>query len=260
MRPLVFAHRGGAGLSPENTMPAFERGLAMGADGLEFDVHLSRDDVPVVIHDPTVDRTTDGTGAVASLTAAEMAALDAGYRFDADGGFPWRGRAGGVPALADILARYAGVPLIIELKTAEPRLAQRVVDMVRAAGLTGHVTIGSFLQGALDAVRAYAPEFRTGADVDEIKDGMAATLFGEGAGPLPFHAFQVPEIFAGQRIVTPEFVARARAAGVGFTVWTVNDAEHARRLLDWGVDGLITDRPDLTAPAVRAWWAERAAE
>jgi glycerophosphoryl diester phosphodiesterase len=260
MRPLVYAHRGGAGLTPENTMTAFDRGLAHGADGLEFDVHLSKDGVPVIIHDPTVDRTTDGAGAVAELTAAELAALDAGHHFDPDAGFPWRGRVGGVPALIDVLARHTRVPLIIELKTAEPALAQTVIDMVRAAGLTDHVTIGSFLQGALDAVRNYAPEFRTGADVDEIKGGLAATLFDDAAGPLPFHAFQVPEIFAGQRIVTPEFVARARAAGAGFTVWIINDAEHVRRLLEWGVDGIITDRPDIAVPTVHEWWAARSAE
>ena len=237
-------------------MAAFDCGLAAGADGLEFDVHLSKDGEPVIIHDPTVDRTTDGTGAVAGLTVAELAALDAGYRFDPDGGFPWRGRAGSVPALAAVLARHTRVPLIIELKTADPRLAERVIDMVRAAGLTHRVTIGSFLPGALDAVRSYAPEFRTGADVDEIKGGVADTLF-TAAAPLPFHAFQVPEIFAGQRIVTPDFVARARAAGAGFTVWTVNDADTIRRLLEWGVDGIISDRPDVAAATVRAFLESR---
>lgn len=250
MRPLVFAHRGGAGLAPENTLPAFDRGLSFGADGLEFDVRLSKDGVPVIIHDPTVDRTTDGTGAVDELTAAELAGLDAGYHFSPDAGFPWRGRAGGVPALADLVARYSSVPLIIELKTAEPALARAVIDMVRAAGLTDHVTIGSFLPGALDAVRSYAPEFRTGADVDEIKGGVTATLV--GTGPVPFHAFQVPEIFAGQRIVTPEFVANAHQAGVGVIVWTINEPDDIRRLLDWGVDGLITDRPDVAVAAVDA--------
>jgi glycerophosphoryl diester phosphodiesterase len=257
MRPQVFGHRGGAGLAPENTMPAFDRGVSFGADGLEFDVRLSKDGVPVIIHDPTVDRTTNGTGAVADLTADELASLDAGYRFEQDGEYPWRGRGGGVPALADVLTRFPGVPLLIELKTQERRLPYRVVDMVRAAGPTDHLIIGSFLQGALDAVRTYAPEIRTGADVDQIKGGVASTLFETPPDPLPFHAFQVPEMFDGQRIVTPQFVARARAAGVGFTVWTVNDAENIRRLLDWGVDGIITDRPDIAVPAVRAWWGER---
>ena len=259
MRPLVFAHRGGAGLAPENTIPAFDLGASLGVDGLEFDVHLSRDGVPVIIHDPTVDRTTNGTGAVADLTAAQLASLDAGYRFEQGGEFPWRGRGGGVPALADLLARYAGVAFIIELKTGDPRLAHLVVDLVRAAGLASQVTIGSFHEGALDAVRAYAPEIRTGADVDEIKDGMAGTLASGAFRPLQFDAFQVPEIFAGQRVVTPEFIARAHAAGVGFIVWTINDSENIRRLLDWGIDGLITDRPDIAVPTVREWYRARPA-
>ena len=101
MRPLVFAHRGGAALAPENTIPAFENGLALGADGLELDVHLSRDGVPVVIHDPTVDRTTERTGAVAGMSAAELAALDAGYRFEKDGARPFRGRGTGVRRLGE---------------------------------------------------------------------------------------------------------------------------------------------------------------
>jgi glycerophosphoryl diester phosphodiesterase len=252
MRPVVFAHRGGLALAPENTMAAFDNGLACGADGLEFDVHLSHDGVPVIIHDPTVDRTTNGTGAVADLTAAELAALDAGWRFELDGTFPFRGRGLGVPALSDVLARYRSVPLLVELKTSEPRLARTVADLVRQAGAVDRVTIGSFHEGALDAVRAYAPEFRTGADVDEIKGGVAATLFEQARRPLQFHAFQVPEIFAGSRIVTPEFIAHAHEAGVGVIVWTINEPEDIRRLIGWGVDGLITDRPDVAVETIRA--------
>ena len=260
MRPVVFAHRGGLALAPENTIAAFDNGLACGADGLEFDVHLSKDGVPVVMHDPTVDRTTNGTGALADLTAAELAALDAGYRFERHGTFPFRGLGHGVPALADLLDRYRAVPLIVELKTSEPRLAHAVVDLIRRAGAVDRVAIGSFHDGALDAVRAYAPEIRTGADVDEIKGGVSAALFDNGRSPLQFHSFQVPEIFAGSRIVSPEFIARAHEAGAGVIVWTINEPDDIRRLLDWGVDGLITDRPDVAAPTVREWWADRVAE
>jgi len=253
MRPLVFAHRGGAALAPENTIPAFDNGLAFGADGLEFDVHLSKDGVPVIIHDPTVDRTTDGTGAVADLTAAELAALDAGYRFDPDGGFPWRGRAGGVPALRDVLARHTGVPLIVELKTPDPRLAHAVIERIRAARVGEHVTIGSFHDAALETVRECAPEIRTGATTAEIRAAVTMTRVGGAAAPLRFDAFQVPIVFNGQPVVTPELVGWARAAGAGFTVWIVNDPTDIRRLLDWGVDGLITDRPDIAAPIVQAY-------
>lgn len=250
---MIFAHRGGAALAPENTLAAFDSGLACGADGIELDVRLSRDGVPVVVHDPTLDRTTDAAGPVEHLSAAELAAVDAGYRFDRQGAFPFRGRGIGVPALKDVLDRYRTTAMIVELKSAEPRLARAVVEDIRATGTLGRVTIGSFQKGALDAVRACDPSVRTGADMDEIRSGLDASLPSAGAGRPSFDAFQVPEVYAGMRIVTPEFVARAHGAGVGVVVWTVDRDEDILRLLDWGVDGLITDRPDIAVPVVRAW-------
>lgn len=257
VRPQVYAHRGGAGLAPENTIAAFDNGLALGADGLELDVQLSRDGVPVVIHDPTLDRTTDADGPVSDRTAEELASLDAGYRYVRDGLFPFRGRGFGVPALRDVLARYPSTPLIVELKGSDARLAQAVVDDLHAAGVPGHVTVGSFSQGALDAVRAYDPSIRTGADMDEIRNELEADVFGKRRSRLLFHSYQVPEVYAGVRVVSPEFVARSHAAGATVIVWIVNLEADIRRLLDWGVDGVITDRPDVAVPTVRAWWEER---
>jgi glycerophosphoryl diester phosphodiesterase len=260
MRPMVFAHRGGAALAPENTMTAFDNGLALGADGIELDVRLSRDGVAVVLHDPTLDRTTDATGPVEDRTAAELAACDAGYRFERDGAFPYRGLGLGVPALRDVLERYRGTALIVELKAADARLARVVVDDIRATAAAGRVTIGSFQKGALDAVRACDPSIRTGADMDEIRGGVD-TSPSPGLRRQPaFVAFQVPEVYAGTRIVTPDFVARAHDAGVGVVVWTVDREDDIRRLLGWGVDGLITDRPDIAVPVVRAWIGATAAE
>jgi glycerophosphoryl diester phosphodiesterase len=253
MRPSVFAHRGGAGLAPENTMPAFDNGLAFGVDGLELDIRLSRDGVPVVVHDPTVDRTTNGTGAVADMTAAELADLDAGYRFGRDGVFPFRGQGIGVPALGGVLDRYQRVPLLVELKTADPRLASLVVDQIRAVDGIGRITVGSFHQGALDAVRACEPRIRTGADTDEIKSELASAVFGSGARRPSFQSFQVPELYAGMRVVTREFIVRAHDVGVSVIVWTVDREQDILRLLEWGVDGLITDRPDVAVPVVRQW-------
>src|SRR5262245_39042248 len=125
---IVYAHRGGSALRPENTIVAFDHGLSLGADGLEFDVHLSRDGVVVVHHDSTLERTTNGRGPLAALTADELSRLDAGAHFD---GF--RGHAGGVPALRDVLRRYREARLIIELKVNEPELARRTIDELRAA-------------------------------------------------------------------------------------------------------------------------------
>jgi glycerophosphoryl diester phosphodiesterase len=112
-RPLVFAHRGGAALAPENTVVAFEGGLSHGADGMELDVHLSRDGVPVVIHDGKVDRTTNGRGEVASFSAAELATLDAGFHFNPSGGFPFRDLGHGVPTLEAVLARWPAARVIV---------------------------------------------------------------------------------------------------------------------------------------------------
>jgi len=255
MRPMIFAHRGGAALAPENTIVAFDNGLATGADGIELDVRLSLDGVAVVMHDPTLDRTTDATGPVGNLTATELADVDAGYRFGRDGAFPYRGAGLGVPALRDVLHRYRTASIIVELKSAEPRLAHAVVEDIHATGTLGGVTVGSFQKGALDAVRDCDPSVRTGADMDEIRSGLDASAAGGSSDPPAFDAFQVPEVYAGTRIVTPEFVARAHRAGVSVVVWTVDREDDMRRLLEWGVDGLITDRPDLAVPAVKAFVA-----
>jgi glycerophosphoryl diester phosphodiesterase len=249
---MVYAHRGGAALAPENTLVAFDAGLAAGADGIELDVRLSRDGVAVVMHDSTLDRTTDATGPVDGRTAAELAGLDAGCRFERDGAFPFKGRSIGVPSLRDVLDRHRGTALIVELKSADPRLAEVVVGEIHAAGAISRVTVGSFQKGALDAVRALDPGIRTGADTEDVRSG----LDGVGARRI-FHALQVPEVFAGTRVVTPEFIAKAHDAGVTVVVWTVNQMDDMRRLLDWGVDGLITDRPDIAVPLVRDWFVGR---
>jgi glycerophosphoryl diester phosphodiesterase len=253
MRPVVYAHRGGAGLAPENTMTAFDTGLAAGADGIELDVRLALDGVAVVIHDSTVDRTTDAVGLVDARTAGELAGLDAGCRFELDGAYPFRGHGIGVPSLRAVLERHQGVAVIIELKSPDPRLAKAVVGDIHAAGALGRATVGSFQKGALDGVRALDPAIRTGADMDDVRSGLATAPGGDRLVKPAFDAFQVPELYAGTRVVTPEFIARAHEAGVTVMVWTVNQADQMRRLLDWGVDGLITDRPDIAVPLVRAW-------
>ena len=252
MRPLVFAHRGGAGLAPENTLVAVEIGLSTGADGIELDVRLSRDGVAVLMHDPTLDRTTNGTGPVDQRTADDLAALDAACRFERAGAFPFADQGIGVPTLRDVIDRCRETSLIIELKSADPRLVRAVVDDIHAAGVVGHVTVGSFQKGALEAVRALDPAIRTGADMDDVRNSV------EGVAAQPaFETFQVPEVYAGMRIVTPAFIDRAHGAGVTVMVWTVNHQDDMRRLLDWGVDGLITDRPDIAVPLVREWHAGR---
>jgi glycerophosphoryl diester phosphodiesterase len=230
----VFAHRGGSKIGPENTIAAFDRGLAAGADGLELDVHLSRDGSVVVHHDRLLDRTTRGKGPLGNRTAAELAELD-------------------VPVLRDVLARYPDTRLIIELKESAAALAHAVVDAVRSAGAAERVCLGSFSTKALYAARQLAPEIATSAGRLEARIALYRSWCGIPPAGAAYRAFQVPEISGLTRVVSPRFVKLAHRAGLAVQVWTVDEPEDIRRLLDWGVDGIISDRPDVAAELVRDW-------
>ena len=252
----MYAHRGGSALRPENTIASFDHGLSLGADGLELDVHLSRDGVVVVHHDETVDRTTGGTGLVSSLTAAELGAVDTGYWFrplaDAGGGgFPFRGQGLGVPRLREVLDRYPGVPIIIELKVNHAELARRTIDELRAAGVIDRVALGSFGWRVLHAAREYEPRIPTGASREEARWALYRSWIGWPLGRPSYREFQVPERAGSTTIISPRFIAHAQRAGLPVKVWTVDEPDDMRRLIAWGVDGLITDRPDLAVAAVR---------
>jgi glycerophosphoryl diester phosphodiesterase len=249
--PIVYAHRGGAALRPENTIAAFDHGLALGADGLEFDVHLSSDGVVVIHHDQTLERTTSGRGALMHHTAAELAALDACCHFaDASGRYPYRGQGFGVPTLREVLHRYPHAQLIIELKRSGSALAHAVVDEVRAAQAIDRVAIGSFHGGALRAVRAYEPRLPTGAARTETRLALYRSWVGWPLGSTPYQEFQVPPRSGLTPIVTRRFVAHAHRAGVPVKVWTVNDPDEIRRLVSYGVDAVITDRPDVARAVI----------
>ena len=253
-RPLVYAHRGGAALRPENTLAAFDHGLALGADGLEFDVRFSRDGVVVVHHDATLERTTGATGPIAERTADELASVDAGYWFQSpgsgDGAYPFRGVGMGVPTLKSVLARYRDARLIIELKLNEPELAHRVIDEVKAADATDRVALGAFGWRVLRAARQYEPAIPTGAAGEETRWALYRSWVGWPLGRTAYREFQVPERSGATTIVTPRFVAHAHRAGLPVKVWTVNDPADMRRLLQWGADALISDRPDVAVGVV----------
>jgi glycerophosphoryl diester phosphodiesterase len=257
-RPLVFAHRGGAALRPENTMAAFDHGLALGADGIELDVHLSRDGIVVVHHDDTLDRTTDARGPIAARTADELARVDAGYWFTPTAGgapaeYPFRGQQIGIPALAAVLERHVDARVIIELKTAEAELARRTIDQVRGAGAAGRVVLGSFHGRALAAARKYAPDIPTGAASEETRWALYRSRVRWPLGRTKYREFQVPERSGATTIVTPQFIAHAHRAGLPVRVWTVNERSDIVRLLEWGADSVISDRPDVAVDVIRAW-------
>jgi glycerophosphoryl diester phosphodiesterase len=252
-RPLVFAHRGGSALAPENTLPAFDNALALGVDGLELDVHLSRDGVVVVHHDGRLERTTNLAGPIDERSADELSRADAGYFFNGGEGFPFRGRGAGVPALAQVLARYRDVRIIIELKQDSTRLARATVDAVRAAGALDRVCLGSFWRRALRLAREIEPSIATSAAREEVRWALYRSWCRWPISGAPYSGYQVPEWSGSTHVVSPRFVAAAGRAGLAVQVWTVDRADDARRLLGWGVEGLITDRPDLVGPLVKSF-------
>lgn len=253
-RPLVFAHRGGCALGPENTLAAFDRGMAAGADGLELDVHLSADGVVVVHHDATLERCTDAAGPVAGRTAAELARVDAGSRFlSVDGRPVFKGQGIGVPTLREVLRRFAGVPTIIEMKVDAEAMGRALVDEIRAADAVGWTCAAGFGCRATRTVRALLPELATSACSDEVRLALYRSWIGWPVRHARFGGYQIPERSGRHRIVSPRFIAHAHRAGLKVQVWTVDEEPDMRRLLSWGVDALISNRPDL-AVGVRNEW------
>jgi glycerophosphoryl diester phosphodiesterase len=247
-RPLVFAHRGGAALAPENTLAAFDNGLALGADGIELDVRLSRDGVVVVSHDATLDRTSDRCGRVADFTADELSQVDAGYAFCRAGDRPFRGCGLGVPRLETVLNRYPAARVIVELKENTASLARATVDVLRRTNAFHRVCLGAFGLRALRAARALEPALATSAAREEVRLALYRSWIRWPVTRVPYRGYQVCEIAGATRVVSPRFVAVSHRAGLPVQVWTVNDEDAARRLLGWGVDALISDRPDLMLP------------
>jgi glycerophosphoryl diester phosphodiesterase len=232
-RPLVFAHRGGGALAPENTLAAFDNGLRLGADGLELDVHLSRDGIVVVHHDRLLDRTTRLTGALVERTAEALQRAD-------------------VPRLEDVLARYRDCRVIIELKVNSPALAHAAVDVVRRGDAVARVCFGSFGWRVLRAVRALEPAVATSAAREEVRWALYRSWCRWPVMDVGYSGYQIPELAGRTRVVSRRFVEYAHRAGLGVQVWTVDTEQDARRLVEWGVDALITDRPDIIVPVIRS--------
>ncbi len=247
-RPLVMAHQGGADLAPSNTMAAFRNAAQMGVDVLELDVHTTKDGVVVVIHDATVDRTTNGTGRVHDLALSDLQKLDAGYQFSTDNGqtFPFRSEGVTIPTLQEVLAAFPALRINIEIKQVDPPMEQAVADLIQQAGAQARVLVVASNSDVIERFRALMPEVATGASESEVRSFFYAQTLRVSALYRPTaDALQVPENFGNIQVLSPHFVQAAHARDVAVHAWTINDAESMRRLLAMGVDGIITDRPDL---------------
>lgn len=250
---IVMAHRGGGGRWPENTMLAFQNAAALGVDGLELDIHSTADDVLVVIHDAVVDRVTNGRGAVQNFTLAELQQLDAGYHWTNDGGqtYPFRGQGVTIPTLAEVFAAFPDLWINIDMKQSQPSLVAPFVALLREMGMVAQVCVGSFDAETVRQFRQACPEAATAASLPEALRLFALSQVGLGGlywgGATAMH---LPEVEGRLRIVTPRFVRAAQRQGVAVHVWTVNDIATMQRLRQMGVDGLMTDYPDLLLKVV----------
>ncbi|PTS83038.1 glycerophosphodiester phosphodiesterase [Pseudomonas sp. HMWF032] len=246
-QPLVIAHRGGKGLWPENSLFAFERAKDLGVDMLEMDLHLSSDGELVVIHDRTLDRTTNGEGPVAALSLAQLQALDAGYRWSADGGqsYPYRGQGIRIPRFAEVLQRFPETPKVIEIKVPDVGMETHVCEALTKHQQRDKVIVGSFYDRSLQLFREQCPGVATSAGPGSVRLLVALNWVGLGSLLSPsYQALQIPESYEGLPMATPSLFKTASERGLNVQLWTINEQPDMRRLLDLGANALITDYPD----------------
>jgi glycerophosphoryl diester phosphodiesterase len=237
----VFGHRGNRAHAPENTVESFGQAVALGVDGLELDVRLTRDGGLVVLHDQTVDRTTDGRGAVADLTLEAIRALDAGARFTADQGasFPYAGRDIRVPTMAELLEAFPRTPLLIEIKAEEA--AGPLRDLLVRTGASGRCVVASFSE---ETLRPFVgPDFLTAGATSDVARLLLPALLRLPIRSVPFDLLSVPRSHRGIPVPLAALARSLRPLGVPVHAWTINDPRDAIALWRRGVRGIITDDP-----------------
>lgn len=248
-RVLNIAHRGGNRQAPEATLEGFRSAKRLGADILEMDVRRSADGHIVVIHDSTVDRTTDGSGRVADKTLEELKALDAGYTWSPDGGvtYPFRGRGLEIPLLSEVLEAFPAEYMVIEIKGSDPTVSVDFAAVLARHDRLDMVVVASFSAEVLEAFREAAPEALTSMAQDEVVTFFALSAASEEGYDPPGQFLQVPPTFSGIEVLTPAFVERAQRFALPIHAWGTDETEESLlRLLDLGVHGFIVDDVALT--------------
>ena len=230
---IVLGHRGASGYAPENTLEAFKLAMDMGADGFELDVHLSKDGELVVIHDETVDRTTDGTGFVGEMTLAELKALDASNHKEA-----YKGAK--IPTLAEVydLIRDTNHIVNVEIKTDNifyPRLEEKVLALEKEKGMEGRIVYSSFNHYTVKKIRQLAPDAQIGMLFGDVL--VEPYDYCKSLGANLLHPSKA-------NLNVPGFAEKAKEAGLGMNVWTVNEVEYMEKCLACGA-GIVTNYPDI---------------
>jgi len=246
--PLVIAHQGGDGLWPGDTMYAFEHAAELGVDVLEMDIHITKDGVLVVMHDETVDRTTDGSGNLEEMTLNEIKGLDAGFDWTPDDGvtYPYRGQGITVPTLEEVFQAFPNYHMTIEIKKTDRSMAEPFCNLIREYGMQDKVLVASFHDERMEEFRQVCPKVATSSARQEttVFVLMSKVFLGRLYSPK-FFALQVPEESSGITVMTAQFVRAAHERNLRVEPWTIDDPDQMKLYIDWGVDGLITDRPDL---------------
>ena len=255
-RPLVIAHRGGNGLWPENTLYAFRQAVEMGVDVLEMDVRETADGALVVIHNEKVDMTTDGQGRVEELRLSELQSLDAGHKWTNDDGetYPFREQGIRIPTLAEVLEAFPETRMVIEIKSSSPLAESAFCQTVTKYSRENQIVVASFHDSVMETFRKECPLFPTASAPEEVRSFLMWDLVYLGKLFHPkAELFGVPESLGSLEIVTPRFVSQAHRLNTRVQVWTVNDVEEMKRLLDMGVDGIMTDYPDRLMNLLGSW-------
>lgn len=245
--PLVIAHAGSK-LYPTDTMYAFERYAAMGVDILEMDTNMTADGEIVVIHDKTIDRTTDGSGTVSEMTLKEIKQYDAAYNWTQDDGETYPLRAAGVtiPSLREVFEAFPQYPMIIEIKQESPSMAGTLCELIKEYEMEDYVMIPSFSDVAIAEFRDACPGVATQPSRGEVTRFVVLNFLGlSGLTNPQYQAFGVPEEDGGIPVVTRWFIWNAHRKNLDVQIWTINDPDEMQRFMDMGVDGIMTDRTDL---------------
>jgi glycerophosphoryl diester phosphodiesterase len=250
-RPLVIAHQGGDGLWPGDTLYAFEKAVELGVDVLEMDAHITRDGQIVLMHDEEVNRTTDGTGLVEEMTLGELKQLDAAYKWSNDGGqtFPYRGQGIRVPTLEELFQKFPQMRYVIEIKLTENPIDRPLCDLIREHNMQDKVMVASFHDEAMRKFRETCPDIATSASRTEVRNFvLLGKAFLSGFLAPQYQSIQPPydpKESMNIPIMTRRFIREAHAKNIRVEPWTVDDPELMKEYIEWGVDGIMTDRPDL---------------
>ncbi|MSR78423.1 MAG: glycerophosphodiester phosphodiesterase [Candidatus Omnitrophica bacterium] len=245
--PLVIGHRGAAALYPENTLASFKEAFSKGAaQMIEFDIQASQEGIPVVIHDATLRRTTNGSGTIRKHSLKELQALDAGYRFENPRGrFPFRNKDYGIPTFEELLGQFPKRRLMVEIKDTDPNLTREIIRLIHRYKAEKYCLVGSLDDRVARLIKKEFPAVRRFLSLQEV---LALWKIRDRSSNKPClhqgHIASMPLRYRGLKLDHPDWLEFLHRLGIKIFFWTINDPREVKRLAGLGVDGMITDNPE----------------